>query len=138
MSKKMNLKIITPEKVLVDEQVDAVFSKAIDGEFGILSEHIPFMTVLDIGVTRYLKDNNYEFVSIVGGTFQVSDNNVIILSDAAEFGEEIDLTRAKAAKERAEARLRAAPRDLDIHRAEIALSRAIARIQAATKNKPGF
>ena len=77
-NKKMNLKIITPEKVLVDEPVDALFSRAIDGEFGILPDDIPFMTALDIGVTKYLKYNVTEYISIIGGIFQISDNNIIL------------------------------------------------------------
>lgn len=132
---RLNLKIMTHERVFVDEQVDAVFSRAIDGEFGILPNHIAFMTALGIGVTRYLKDNNHEFVSTIGGIFQVSNNNVTVLADTAELGKEIDLTRAKAAKERAEARLRLAPKDIDVNRAEIALARAIARIKAASRIK---
>ena len=90
------------------------------------------MTALGTGVTKYLKDNNPEFVSIIG-KIQVSDNNVTILSDAAELGEEIDIPRAKAAKERAEVRLRAATPDIDVSRAEAALARAITRISAANK-----
>lgn len=135
--KKLNLKIITPEKVVVDEQVDAIYSKAIDGEFGILPEHIPFMTALDIGITKYLKDNEYEYVATIGGIFQVSDNNITILSEAADRGEEIDIPRARAAEERAIARLRTGARDIDTDRAQAALVRAITRIQAATRMRPG-
>lgn len=132
-NKKLNFKIITPEKILVDEEVEAVYSIAVDGEFGILPNHIPFMTALNIGVTKYLKDNNYEYISTIGGIFQVNENNVIIFSETAERGEEINLARAKAAKERAEARLRAGIEDVDVNRAEIALARALARISAASK-----
>jgi F-type H+-transporting ATPase subunit epsilon len=135
--KKLNLKIITPEKILVDEKVDAVYSNAVDGEFGILPGHIPFMTALGIGITKYVKDNNYEFVATIGGTFQVTDNNVIILSEIAELGKDIDISRAKAAEERAVARLRAGARDIDTDRAHAALTRALIRLQAASKMRPG-
>lgn len=135
--KKLNLKIITPERVVVDEPVDAVFSKAVDGEFGVLPDHIPFMTALDIGVTRYQKGKDYEYISTIGGIFQVSDNNITILSETAERGEEIDVARAKAAEERAEARLRTGARDIDADRAQAALARALTRIQAASKMRPG-
>ena len=133
--KKLNLKIITQERILVDDEVDAVYSKALDGDFGIFPDHVPYMTALDIAVTKYSKGNVSEFVSTIGGIFQISDNNVTILSDKAELGEEIDLARANAAKERAEARLRTGAKDVDVSRAEAALSRAIARIHAATKMK---
>ena len=130
--KKINLKIITQARVLVDDQVDSVYSRAVDGDFGILPDHMPYMTALDIAVTKYVKGDTTEFVSTIGGIFQISDNNVIILSDTAQLGEEIDLARAKAAKDRAEARLGTA-KDIDFNRAEAALARAAVRINAATK-----
>lgn len=135
---KLFLKIITHEKVLVEEEVDAVYSKAIDGDFGILPGHIPYMTALDVNTTKYIKANTTEYVSTMGGIFQVSNNNVTILTDVAELGEDIDIARARAAKERAEARLRAGARDIDTERAQAALHRAIARIQAASKIRPGM
>lgn len=135
MSKKLKLKILTPQKVLVEKQVDSVYSKNTDGEFGILPGHIPYMSDLDIGVTEYITDNKKEFVSTIGGVIQVKENTVTILSDNAEIGEEIDIPRARAAKERAEARLQAGTPDVDASRAQVALARAIARIHAATKRK---
>ncbi len=134
MGAKLNLKIITPEAMLVDKQVDAVYSTAVDGEFGILPDHIPFMTPLDIGVSKYIQGENVEFISTIGGLLQVENNVVTILTDAAELGEKIDITRAKAAKERAEARLGTGTTDVDVDRAEIALSRAITRIKVASKS----
>lgn len=135
MSKKqLNLKIITPSKTLVDEAVDSVYSTAVDGEFGVLPEHIPFMTALKIGVTKYNKGNETEYISTIGGIFQISDNNVVILTDAAEKGEEIDIPRARAAMERAEARLKTG-KDIDAIRAHTALTRAMVRLQAASKGK---
>ena len=133
MSKKLNLKIITPQKILLEEEVDAVYSQSVEGEFGILQNHISYMTPLDIGVTEYIKDNQKEFVSTIGGILQVKDNVITILSDLAELGELIDVTRAKAAKERAETRLRTGAKDVDADRAQAALARAIARIHAASK-----
>jgi len=135
MSKKLNLKIITPQKVLVEDEADAVYSKSITGEFGILPGHIPYMTDLDIGVTEYLKGNKKEFVATMGGVIQVKENTVTILSDTAELGEQIDVARAKSAKERAEARLRAGTSDIDVDRAQLALARALVRIQAASRKK---
>ncbi len=135
MSGKLKLKIITPQNILIEELVDSVFSKSIEGEFGILPDHISYMTDLDIGVTEYRIDNKKEYVSTMGGVIQVRDNTVTILSDSAELGEEIDIPRARSAKERAEARLKTGISDTDVNRAQAALARAIARIQAATKKK---
>ncbi|MDD3150436.1 MAG: F0F1 ATP synthase subunit epsilon [Candidatus Gastranaerophilales bacterium] len=133
-NKKLNLKIITPEKIVVEKQVDSVYSLSEDGEMGILPDHIPYMTPLKIGVTRYFDNEIVEYISTIGGILQVSDNNVVILTNSAEFGEEIDIPRARAAKERAEARLGSAIKDVDLDRAQIALSRAMARIKAASKS----
>lgn len=135
MAKSLKLKIITPQKILLEEEVDAVYSQSTDGQFGILPDHISYMTPLDIGVTEYIKGNQKEFISTIGGILQVKDNVVMILSDTAELGEQIDITRANAAKERAETRLRTGAKDVDADRAQAALSRAIARIHAASKAK---
>jgi F-type H+-transporting ATPase subunit epsilon len=135
MAKTLNLKIITPQKVLLEEEVEAVYSKSVDGEFGILPGHVSYMTPLSIGVTEYIQGDKKEFISTMGGILQVKDNTVTILSDMAELGEQIDVTRAKAAQERAEARLRTAAKDVDTDRAQAALARAIARIRAASGTK---
>jgi len=133
---KLKLKIITPEKILVDEDnVTAVYARAVDGELGILPGHIPYMTALEIAVTRYFAGDKEEFVSVIGGILQVGAGEVVILSDQAELGEYIDVSRAKAAKERAEARLRSGKKEVDVNRAEIALARAIARIKAASRSR---
>jgi F-type H+-transporting ATPase subunit epsilon len=130
--KKLNLKIITPSKILVEEEVEAVFSTTIDGEIGILPDHIPLMTSLGFGVTKFIKNAQPTYAVTLGGIFQVENNNVTILTDCAELGEEIDLQRAKSAKERAEARLGTGMKDVDNDRAQISLSRAVARIKTAS------
>lgn len=134
---KLKLKVITPAKVLFEsDDVDAVYSTAVDGEFGVMPGHIPYMTPLAIGVSKYVKDAESKYISTIGGIFQVKNNEVLILTDEAEFGEDIDIPRAKASKERAEARLAKHSQDeVDIHRAEIALAKALARMKAADKSR---
>lgn len=131
---KIKLKIITPQKILVEKEVDEVYSKAKDGAFGVKPDHIPFMTPLDIGVTKFIVDGQEDFVATIGGIFQIKENEALILSDCAELSKEIDVARAKHAKERAEARLGTGVQDVDANRAQAALSRALARLNAATKN----
>lgn len=133
--KKIRLKVITPIKVLVDEDVDEIYSKAVDGEFGILPGHSGFITALDTCITKYIKDSKQEYISTIGGIFQVDKDEAIILTDKAELGEEIDITRANIAKERAEARLRSGKREVDTDRAQAALARAIVRLQASGKSR---
>jgi F-type H+-transporting ATPase subunit epsilon len=134
MAKKINLKIITHEREVFNEEVDAIYSKSVEGEFGILPDHQPFMAALDIGVTRTEKDGNAETFTTMGGIFQFKDNEALILTDIAEKGSDIDITRANAAKERAEARIGSHEVEIDNARAQIALAKAMARLKAALKH----
>ncbi len=131
LDKKIHLKIITHEKIVYERDVDAIYSPGVNGEFGVLYNHIPFMTTLKIGVTRVFHGNDIEFISTLGGIFEVRDNNAIILADEAERGGDIDVPRAKLAKERAEARLGNAKDKKERARAARAIARAMARLKAA-------
>ena len=133
MDKKLHLKITTHEKVVFDADVDEISAKGTQGEFGILPNHIPFMSALDIGVTKVTVDGKPQFFTTMGGIFQLKDNEASILTQAAEKAEEIDVERAEAAKKRAEERLENEEDNLDVQRAEIAIARALARIKASGK-----
>jgi F-type H+-transporting ATPase subunit epsilon len=132
----LNLEIITPERLLVQEEVDMVEAKGETGEFGILPGHIKFLTVIDIGEIRYIKDGKTKRVAASGGVGEVVEDKVTILVETAEFAEEIDVERAKRARERAETNLKETPVDHDDYRVhELALLRAIARISVASSQK---
>jgi len=133
LNNRLHLKITTHEKVVFDGEIDALYSRSTQGEFGVLPNHIPFTCVLDIGVTKVDKENTCLYFTTMGGVFQLKDNEILILTPSAENGADIDVARAKEAKERAEARLESASDDLDVKRAEIALARSIARLKAAQK-----
>ncbi len=126
----MKLKIITQERVVFDQEVDAVYSKGIDGEFGILKGHIPMMSALDIGVTRAIVNNDVKTFTTMGGILQFKNEECLILTTLAEPGEEIDEARAREALERARTQLRNANARLDAKRAEAAIARAEARLKA--------
>lgn len=130
---KIKIKIITHEKVVFEQKVDEIYSVGIDGSFGVLKGHIPFITPLKIGVTKVVSDGVPEFIATMGGVFQFSENQAVILTDIAEVSGDIDTTRARAAKERAEARINAQSTDIQVERAELALAKALARINAAEK-----
>ena len=127
----MHLKIITHDKVVFDEDVNEIYTKGIDGEFGILKGHIPVISALDIGVTRVIQNGVCKSFTTMGGIFQFKDEIATILTDTAESGSDIDVTRAKAAKERAEVRLAEKNADIDVKRAEVARARALARLKVA-------
>lgn len=126
----MKLKIITQERVVFDEEVDAVYSKGIDGEFGLLKGHIPMMTALDIGVTRAHIGNTVKNFTTMGGILQFKDEECLILTTLAEPDEEIDEARAREALDRARRDLRNAEARMDAKRAEAAIARAEARLKA--------
>jgi F-type H+-transporting ATPase subunit epsilon len=125
------LKIITPERVVLEQSVDEVTAKAIDGEFAVLPNHEPLVSALGIDVLRYKSNGTESFVSIIGGLLEVNNNEVTVLSDAAELDTEIDMARAHQAKERAEAEKMQRTDKLDVQLSEMALSRAVARLRAA-------
>jgi len=127
----MHLKIVTHEKVVYDDIVDEIYSKGTDGEFGVLKGHIPFMSALDVGVTKVVKEGNSRFFTTIGGVFQYADDEAVILTQSSECGEDIDIERAKNARQRAEERLQNKSETIDEKRAEAALSRALARLKAA-------
>lgn len=131
--KKLHLKITTHERVVFDADVDEIYSKGTQGEFGILPGHIPFMSALDIGITKVVIDGKTEKFTTMGGVFQLTGNEAVILTQAAERAEEIDVERAAEAKRRAQERLENEMDNMDVQRAEIALARSIARLKATNK-----
>ena len=86
----MRLKIITHEKVVFDDEVDEIYTKGVDGEFGILKNHIPYMSALDIGVTKVVQGKNIKKFTTMGGVFQFKDDVAQILTPTAEYSDDID------------------------------------------------
>lgn len=127
----MHLKLITHDRIVFDEDVNEIYTRGVDGEFGILENHVPIMTALEVGVTKAVQGDKIKLFTTMGGIFQFKDNDAIILTDNAESGSDIDVARAKAAKERAEARLADKSTEIDAKRAEAALARAKARLKVA-------
>ncbi len=130
MASLLNLKIITPERIVLEKQVDSVTATAIDGELQILPDHEPLITALAIDVLRYKQGQTEETAAVLGGLMEVGENNVVVLSDTAELGIEIDETRAREAAQRAEAQKLQKTDKLDVYLSEMALSKAIARLKA--------
>jgi F-type H+-transporting ATPase subunit epsilon len=126
----MHLKIITHEKVVFDESVDEIYTKGIDGEFGVLPGHIPVISALDIGVTKIVQSGAEKCFATMGGVFQLKDDEAVILTNTAECGDEIDVARAKEALARAQSKLSESEAEIDAKRAEAALARAMARLKA--------
>ena len=127
----MKLKIITHEKIVFEGEIDELVIQTTSGQLGILKDHIPLTTALAIGVTKAKLGDKYKYFATMGGVFQLKDNEATILTDVCEDGCDIDVTRANAAKNRAEARLADATAKVDADRAQAALARSLARLKAA-------
>lgn len=131
--KKIKLKIITHEQVVFEGDVDGVYAKGTQGDFGVLPGHIPFMTPLAIGVTRVQRDSEKLFFSTVEGIFQFKNNEAIILTQFAQNGNDVDVAKAELEKQEAEARLGSAKTKEDIKLAEDMRAKAMAQLKAAAK-----
>lgn len=101
----MRLQIVTPDKAVLDTEVEEVYAPGTNGEFGVLPEHVTFLTSLDTGILRYRVGGNDDYVAIAGGVTEVLDDLVTVLADSAEKKDEIDVERAREAAAKAEAAL---------------------------------
>lgn len=127
----LNLKIITPERIVFEAPVKQVTARAVDGEITILPDHEPIVTALAIDVVEFKGESSMETAAVMGGVMEVQDNTVTIVSNLAELDAEIDETRAKQARDRVEAEKTQKTDKLDLQLAEMALSKAMARLKAA-------
>jgi F-type H+-transporting ATPase subunit epsilon len=122
------LKVITPQSKPRVLQTTIANLVTPSGQMGILSHHMPIITMVNISKMTTIEDNVRKAYAVSGGVFFFKDNEATLLADAFESEEEIDLARAIAAKERAEERLKSQDSSIDIKRAQIALAKAINRI----------
>lgn len=135
---KVQLDITTPTRVVYSNEVDMLIARAIDGNIGIMPGHTPLVTALENSVIRVKNDGKEIPIPISDGFLEVKPDKINLIVRTAELPEEIDLQRAKKAKERAERRLREEQSKFDQARAEAALNRAISRINAAKAKSNRF
>lgn len=125
------VEIVTPERKVYAETANMVSVKGVDGELGILPNHIPLVTPLRIAPVTIKRDGKVDVIAVGGGFIEVRKDKVVILAESAELANEIDVNRAQAAKQRAEERLAAKRDEIDFKRAELALQRATNRIDVS-------
>lgn len=131
----IELQIVTPDKLLVKEQVDEVEIPGTEGYFGVLPGHTPMLASLAVGEMWYRKGPEKTFLSLAYGFCEVLPDRVTILAQLAERAEDIDIARAEEAKKRAEQRLAQAKGDVDYERARTALVKSIARLQVSGRSQ---
>jgi F-type H+-transporting ATPase subunit epsilon len=129
------LSIVTAEREVFADDVDEVVAPGVEGQLGILPHHSPLMTTLMPGELLIKKGGEEFYLAISGGFIEVRPDRVIILADAAERAEEIDVARAEEAKRRAEARLAEHAPGMDMARAEAALRRSLIRLQVVERRR---
>ncbi len=131
----IRLDIVTAERAVYSEDVDVVVAPGVQGQLGILPHHAPLMTTLQAGELRVRKGGEELSLAISGGFLEVRPDRIIVLADAAERSEEIDLARAEEAKQRAQERLSHPTPEIDVARAEAALRRSLARLKVGEKRR---
>lgn len=131
----IKLDIVTAERVVFSEDVDVLVAPGIEGQLGILPHHAPLITMLEPGELRIKTGETEVRLAVTGGFLEVRPDRVIILADAAEREEEIDIERAEAAKRRAEEKLKERPAGIDTAQVEAALRRSLTRLEVAERRR---
>ncbi len=131
MPAKIRLEVITPERVVFDDDIEMLIARAIDGDIGVMAGHTPMVTALETGVMEIKTGEEEIPVPISDGFMEVKSEKINVIVRTAELPKEIDVERARRAKERAQRRLREEKSRIDEARAEAALERAKARLRAA-------
>ncbi len=127
---KVHFQIITPQGIVVNDEVDYVVLPGEEGDLTILPEHIPIIARLRVGIVEIHQGDVLRYFFVAGGVLKITADKAIALSKASEFAGDIDRERALQAKQRAEERLKSLEEEKDIARAKAALTRALTRLEA--------
>lgn len=132
MADNITLRVVTPSRLVLEEQIDELTAPGPLGQLGILADHTSLMTTLDIGQLSYKQSGAIKLVTVTGGYAEVLDNVVTVLANAAEFPHEIDKDRAEDARTRAENALdQSHHSEEDLAFARASLRRALLRLETA-------
>ena len=131
----LTLEIVTPDHAVVSEEVDEVQIPGSEGSLGVLPGHTPLLTVLDVGELWYRKGQETSYVAVSFGFAEVLPDRVTILAQIAETAEEIDVTRAETAEQRAREHLDRSVVNLDLERARLAMLKSLVRLRVASRTR---
>jgi F-type H+-transporting ATPase subunit epsilon len=132
----LRFELVTADRVVMEEEgVDMVVAPGADGVLGILPRHVPLITTLVAGELRIKRGGAEESLIVTGGFMEVTPDKVLVLADAAEHSDEIDLARAEEARRRAQERIAAGDIGIDQARAAAALQRSLIRIRVAQRRR---
>ena len=130
-SKLLKLEIISPDRVFFEGEADFVEMRTSEGEIGVYRNHIPLTALLVPGIIKIHNEGEVKRAAVHDGFVEILKDKIVILSESAEWPDEIDVERAERAKERAENRLKSGDSNIDAARAELALRRALIRLETA-------
>jgi F-type H+-transporting ATPase subunit epsilon len=134
MADELTLEIVTPERMACTGPVEEVTIPGTEGEFGVLRGHAPLLSSVDVGELSFTKDHKKVRYAVNTGYAEVTASKATVLVETAERADQIDLERARRARERAEEKIAKLPKeDAEFEKARMALMRAITRINTATK-----
>jgi F-type H+-transporting ATPase subunit epsilon len=130
------LEVVTPHRLVVSQEVEEITAPGVEGEFGVLPGHTPFFTTLKVGEVVYRTGKDERHMAVTWGFVEVLPERVTVLAEAAELAPEIDVERAKRARDRAEKRLKQlSPEDKEFYSSMGALERAINRLTIANRRR---
>jgi F-type H+-transporting ATPase subunit epsilon len=130
----IELQVVTPQRHVLQETVQAIEIPGKEGYLGILPGHAPLITELGIGILAYRKSGETRYITVIHGYAEVLPDRVIVLAEISERAEEIDVARAKAAQERAQAELaKTSAGSPDWQERKLAVERALVRTQTVGK-----
>ena len=132
LNRNFHVEIRTPEQLIYEGEVLSIRAPGIEGNFEVLTGHLPLLTALDIGEIRIRESESPQLMAISGGVFEVLRTGVTALVETAEWASEIDVERAENARDSAQERLTANAPDLNLPQAEAALARAKNRLKVAS------
>ena len=127
------LKIITPDRIFYENQVSMVEFNTTEGEIGVYKRHVPTTVIISPGIVTITEEDGTKEAALHAGFAEILQDEVVIMAEIIEWPNEIDVSRAEAAKNRAQERLSSKTPETDILRAETALQRALARINVIGK-----
>ena|SRR3989338_8678791 len=135
MPKTFHLKVLTPNATVLDQDVEQIIARSVDGEIGILPEHISLITPLSSAPFQYWSGGERKVAAVLGGMMEVSKDGVTIISDHAALAENIDTVIAEKEKQFAEAKLSQKKDKVDVQQAELELTRLLVMLEAVEMAK---
>ncbi len=137
MASSYMLEIVTPDRSFFKGEVEMTVVRSAAGDIGVLKDHEPTVAPLAIGITKIKIGKEMRLAACTNGFVNIEEGSVTIITDAAEWSNEIDVDRARAAIERAKERLESEKQGIDVERAQISMTRAMNRVKVAEKKVDG-